>query len=74
VGCGGVLVRPGDLVGCDGDGCVVVPGELAHDVIVVAKGILIDDAHKRRELYQRQGLPADETVDVEAMQRFYADV
>ena len=30
-----------------GDGCVVVPRELVRDVIVIAKGILIDDAHKR---------------------------
>ena len=48
--------------------------ELVHDVIVVAKGILIDDARKRRALYQRLGLPPDETVDAEAMERFYADV
>ena len=25
VGCGGVMVRPGDIVGCDWDGCIVVP-------------------------------------------------
>ena len=74
VGCGGVLVRQGDIVGCDGDGCVVVPYELVHDVIVIAKGILIDDAHKRLALYQRLGQPPDESVDVEAMERFYADV
>jgi 4-hydroxy-4-methyl-2-oxoglutarate aldolase len=74
VGCGGVLVRPGDIVGCDGDGCVVVPHELVSDVIVIARGILIDDAHKRRRLYERLGLPTDESVDVEAMERFYADV
>jgi 4-hydroxy-4-methyl-2-oxoglutarate aldolase len=74
VGCGGVLVRPGDIVGCDGDGCVVVPHELVREVIVIAKGILIDDAHKRRRLYERLGLPSDQSVDVEAMERFYADV
>jgi regulator of RNase E activity RraA len=74
IACGGVLVRPDDIVGCDGDGCLVVPQELVQDVIVIAKGILIDDARKRRQLYQRLGLPADETVDVEAMQAFYADV
>src|SRR5436190_4689492 len=66
VACGGVLVRPGDIVGCDGDGCLVVPHELARDVIVIAKGILIDDARKRRDLYNRNGLAPDETVDVEA--------
>src|SRR5438270_10093592 len=74
VGCGGVLVRQGDIVGCDGDGCLVVPQELVHDVVVIAKAILIDDARKRRTLYERLGLPADETVGVEAMERFYADV
>src|SRR5262245_52173906 len=36
VACGGVLVRPGDIVGCDGDGCVVVPHEVVEDVIRTA--------------------------------------
>jgi regulator of RNase E activity RraA len=69
-----VLVRQGDIVGCDGDGVVVVPQEIVGDVIKIAKGILIDDAPKRRRLYEQLGLPLDETVDVEAMQAFYADV
>jgi regulator of RNase E activity RraA len=73
VACGGALVRQGDIVGCDGDGCLVVPQELVRDVIVIAKGILIDDARKRRDLYKRNGLAPDETVDVEAMENFYAD-
>ena len=74
IACGGALVRPGDIVGCDGDGCLVVPQELTYDVVVIAKGILIDDARKRRQLYARLGMPPDETVDVEAMEAFYADV
>src|SRR5579859_8746 len=74
VACGGALVRPGDVVGCDGDGCVVVPSELVQDVIVIAKGILLDDVRKRRNLYERLGLPFDESVDVDAMEAFYADV
>jgi regulator of RNase E activity RraA len=74
VACGNVLVRRGDIVGCDGDGVVVVPIELVGDVVRIAKGILIDDAPKRRALYERLDLPMDETVDVEAMQAFYADV
>src|SRR5262245_42599016 len=73
IACGGVLVRPGDIVGCDGDGCIVVPRELVHDVIVIAKGILIDDARKRRQLYERLGLTPDETVNAEAMEAFLAD-
>jgi regulator of RNase E activity RraA len=71
VACGGVLVRPGDIVGCDGDGCVVVPAEVAHDVVRIAKAILIADAVKRRQLYQRLGMPLDETVAVEEMEAFY---
>jgi regulator of RNase E activity RraA len=74
IACGNVLVRSGDIVGCDGDGALVVPHELVLDVIKIAKGILIDDAPKRRRLYEKLGLPLDETVDVEAMQAFYADV
>jgi regulator of RNase E activity RraA len=34
--CGGVLVRPGDLVVADGDGVVVVPREQAEPVAVAA--------------------------------------
>lgn len=29
---GGALVRPGDVVACDGDGCIVVPRERAEEV------------------------------------------
>ncbi|HLJ60747.1 MAG TPA: RraA family protein [bacterium] len=72
VACGGALVRPGDIIGCDGDGCIVVPAEVALDVVRIAKGILIDDAVKRRELYQQLGMPLDETVAVEEMEAFYA--
>ena len=32
VGCGGVAVRPGDVMVCDNDGAVVVPVELAAEV------------------------------------------
>ena len=64
-------VLAGDIVGCDGDGAIVVPMEVAADVVEIAKGILIDDARKRR-LYERQGIPFDEAVDVEAMERFFA--
>ena len=32
IGCGGVMVEPGDIVVCDGDGCVVIPKDLAGDV------------------------------------------
>jgi regulator of RNase E activity RraA len=38
--CGGVLVRPGDLVVADGDGVVVVPREHAEEVAQAAKPFL----------------------------------
>lgn len=33
VSCGGIVVHPGDVIVGDGDGVVVVPGELAADVL-----------------------------------------
>jgi 4-hydroxy-4-methyl-2-oxoglutarate aldolase len=73
VACGGVLVRPGDIVGCDGDGALVVPAEVAEEVVTIASGILIDDARKRRQLYERLGIPFDETVAVDDMEAFYSE-
>ena len=47
----------------------------SHQVNVAAtKGILLDDVRKRRQLYERLRLPFDQSVDVEAMEAFYADV
>jgi 4-hydroxy-4-methyl-2-oxoglutarate aldolase len=71
IACGGVLVREGDIVGCDGDGCVVVPQEVAEDVIRAAARILVADAKGRRKLYDRLGMPHDETVNVETIEEFY---
>ena len=41
--CGGVLVRPGDVVVGDGDGVIVVPREQAMEVARVAREILETD-------------------------------
>jgi regulator of RNase E activity RraA len=73
VGCGGVLVRPGDIVGCDWDGVVVVPIEVAEDVLCVAARIAIDDKKARRRLYDRLGRKPDETVDWEAAAAYFKD-
>ena len=59
---GGVLVCPGDVVVGDGDGVVVVPRAVAEQVAVYARGILGSDKEGRRELYERLGLPLDQTV------------
>jgi 4-hydroxy-4-methyl-2-oxoglutarate aldolase len=74
VGCGGVLVRPGDLVGCDWDGVIVVPQEVAEEVLAIAALIAIDDKKSRRRLYERLGKEPDDTVDVEATEEYYKDM
>ncbi|MCX5645754.1 MAG: RraA family protein [Phycisphaerae bacterium] len=60
--CGGVLVRPGDVIVADGDGVVVVPREKAKEVAEYAKGIMEGDKTGRRGLYKKLGLPEDDSV------------
>ncbi len=74
VGCGGVLVRPGDIVGCDWDGVVVVPIEVAEEVLYFAASIAIDDKKSRRRLYEKLGRPMDDTVNWEAVAEYYKDI
>jgi 4-hydroxy-4-methyl-2-oxoglutarate aldolase len=74
IACGGVQVRPGDMVGCDDDGVVVVPAEVATDVATHARAILLADMDARRKHYAAQGKPLDSTVDVEAVLTYYEGV
>lgn len=74
IGCGGVQVRPGDIVGCDDDGVVVVPQEVAAEVAVHARAVLLADMRGRRRLYERLGIPFDSTVDYEAVEAYYAQL
>jgi 4-hydroxy-4-methyl-2-oxoglutarate aldolase len=60
--CGGVLVIPGDIVVADGDGVVVVPRAHADVVARHARRILEGDKASRRKLYEKLGLPADDSV------------
>jgi len=60
--CGGVLVRPGDVIVADGDGVIVVPREKAKEVAQYAKHILEGDKEGRRSLYKQLGLPEDASV------------
>jgi 4-hydroxy-4-methyl-2-oxoglutarate aldolase len=74
VSCGGVMVRPGDIIGCDWDGVVVVPLEVAEDVLVYAARIAVDDKQGRRKLYDKLGKKPDETVDWEAAAAYFKDL
>lgn len=60
---GGVLVCPGDVVVADGDGVVVVPRRVAVEVAVNAQAVLEGDKAGRRSLYERLGIPMDQTVE-----------
>lgn len=60
--CGGVLVMPGDIIVADGDGVIVVPRTRAADVAGYARATLESDKAGRRRLYERLGLPPDESV------------
>ena len=62
VNVGGVLVNPGDVIVADGDGVIVVPRKLAPQVAKYARQELDNDKAGRRKLYDRVGLPYDETV------------
>ncbi len=74
VGCGGVMVRPGDIIGCDWDGCIVIPIEVAGDVLAISARIAVDDKKARRRLYDRLGRKPDETVDWEAAAAYFKDL
>ena len=71
VACGGAQVRPDDLVGCDDDGVLVVPREIAEQAARYAIAILLADMIGRRKHYERLGMPMDETVDVDTVQAYY---
>jgi len=59
---GGVLVCPGDVVVADGDGVVVVPRRVAVEVARNAQAVLEKDKAGRRGLYEKLGMPLDQTV------------
>lgn len=62
VNIGGALVRPGDIVVGDGDGVIVVPIEIAPDVLKYGLQELENDKRSRRALYEQLGWEPDDTV------------
>lgn len=74
IACGGVQVRPGDIVGCDDDGIIVVPIEIAEEVATHARAILLADMHARRKRYERLEMTPDSTVDFDAVEAYYANI
>ncbi len=74
IGCGGVQVRPGDIVGCDDDGVVIVPLEVAEEVAVHARAVLLADMRGRAGLYEHFGMAPDETVDHEGVKAYYREL
>jgi 4-hydroxy-4-methyl-2-oxoglutarate aldolase len=72
IGCGGVQVGPGDIVGCDDDGVIVVPLAIAEEIAVHARGVLLADMRARRKLYERAGMAPDATVDYEMVEAYYS--
>ncbi len=60
--CGGVLVRPGDVIVADGDGVICVPREKAREVAEYAQATMKGDKAGRRGLYKQLGLPEDDSV------------
>lgn len=71
ISCGGVQVRPEDIVGCDDDGVIAVPLEVAEEVAVHARAILLADMKSRHRMYGLAGLPPDPTVDYEKVEAYY---
>ena len=74
IACGGARVDPGDIIGCDDDGVVVVPRHVAEEVAMHARAILLADMHSRRKHYEALGIPLDPTVDYDAVESYYRDV
>ena len=60
--CAGAPVHPGDLVVVDDDGVVVVPHQIAAEVVDRARRIQEADRPGRRRDYELLGLPFDDTV------------
>ncbi|MBV9814075.1 MAG: hypothetical protein JO326_15100, partial [Acetobacteraceae bacterium] len=74
IGIGGAQVEPGDIVGADDDGVVVVPQAVSLEVARHARAILLHDMKSRSGHYKSLGMATDETVDYDTVARYYDDL
>lgn len=63
VQCAGVQVKPGDIICADDDGVLVIPFEVAEDVIKFAKMQLEEDIATRSSHYEKLGYAPDDTLN-----------
>jgi regulator of RNase E activity RraA len=74
IGCGGVQVGSGDIVGCDDDGVIVVPLEVAEEVAMHARAVLLADMRARAELYEKLERSPDPSIDYQSVEAYYASL
>lgn len=63
ISCAGVTVKSGDIICADDDGVLVIPYEVAEDVIMFARMQLEDDIAVRTKHYENLGYEHDATLD-----------
>jgi 4-hydroxy-4-methyl-2-oxoglutarate aldolase len=52
VQCGGILIRPGDLIFADYDGVVAIPSTLVDETLQLARGKIAKENHSRKDLLE----------------------
>jgi regulator of RNase E activity RraA len=50
VQCGGIVVRPGDLIVADYDGVVAIPVDLIDETLEIARQKISKENHSRKDL------------------------
>ncbi|TET12432.1 hypothetical protein E3J84_01640 [Candidatus Aerophobetes bacterium] len=63
--CGGVMVRPGDIIIGDEHGVIAIPPQMAEEVADRALRVLDQDIKWRRMYYKKLGIKPDYTIEAE---------
>lgn len=72
IACGGVQVNPGEIVGADDDGVIVVPRDVAEEVATHARAVLLADMRARRAKFDALGMTSDATVEADRVEAYFA--